>query len=324
MRRLHLRLGYDSLTAYCKGDLELKDHEAHRRIEAARCGRHLPLIFEALADGRLHLTAVMLVAPFLAKCDADGLLRECFGKSKREVELVLAHRFPLPDAPTLLTPVTPSTAVPDIPAQIVANTRNDSLRSESLSVFPTVYAGTSSPPSGMHLDGRRPPPNLLKHARIVPTAPQRWTLQVTISQETHDALRRVQDLLAHAVPDRNVDRVLLRALSELEHKLQVRKFGAGRKGRQRRSTSSDERPIPASIRRAVWQRDGGRCTFLGATGHRCEARARIEFDHIVPIASGGLTTASNLRLRCRAHNQYEARKVFGDALMDGSIERARR
>jgi hypothetical protein len=165
---------------------------------------------------------------------------------------------------------------------------------------------------------------VLKHARIVPTAPQRWTLQVMISQETHDALRRVQDLLAHAVPDRNVDHVLLRALSELERKLQVRKFGAGRKGRRRRSTPTDERAIPASIRQAVWQRDCGRCTFIGSGDHRCDARARLEFDHVTPVARGGLTTAANLRLRCRAHNQYGARQVFGDALVDGRIERARR
>jgi hypothetical protein len=31
----------------------------------------------------------------------------------------------------------------------------------------------------------------------------------------------------------------------------------------------------------------------------------------VPFADGGATDASNLQLRCRAHNQYEAELIFG-------------
>jgi hypothetical protein len=50
----------------------------------------------------------------------------------------------------------------------------------------------------------------------------------------------------------------------------------------------------------------------------------LEFDHIKPIARGGITTATNLRLRCRPHNQYEARQVMGDAFMEGKIEHAQR
>jgi hypothetical protein len=61
----------------------------------------------------------------------------------------------------------------------------------------------------------------------------------------------------------------------------------------------------------VWERDEGRCTFVGAGGHRCAARRFLEYDHIAPVARGGKTIADNLRLRCRAHNQYEAERTFG-------------
>jgi hypothetical protein len=67
--------------------------------------------------------------------------------------------------------------------------------------------------------------------------------------------------------------------------------------------------LPAAVRREVWQRDGGRCAFIGAHG-RCRERAFLEFHH-VPFAAGGRADVSNIQLRCRAHNLYEADLFFG-------------
>ena len=41
----------------------------------------------------------------------------------------------------------------------------------------------------------------------------------------------------------------------------------------------------------------------------------LELDHVIPVARGGAGTLRNLRLRCRAHNQYEAERVYGAAFM---------
>jgi hypothetical protein len=60
---------------------------------------------------------------------------------------------------------------------------------------------------------------------------------------------------------------------------------------------------------------GGRCTFISEDGHRCEARKLVEFDHIEAFARGGEATESNVRLLCRAHNQYEAKRAFGPEFM---------
>jgi hypothetical protein len=62
----------------------------------------------------------------------------------------------------------------------------------------------------------------------------------------------------------------------------------------------------------VWERDGGQCAFVGAQG-RCTERGLLEFHHVQPFAAGGESVESNLELRCRAHNQYEADRVFGGA-----------
>jgi len=68
--------------------------------------------------------------------------------------------------------------------------------------------------------------------------------------------------------------------------------------------------VPAAVKREVWARDAGRCAFVGVAG-RCTERGFLELHHVVPFAEGGATDASNLQLRCRAHNAYEAEEWFG-------------
>ena len=65
------------------------------------------------------------------------------------------------------------------------------------------------------------------------------------------------------------------------------------------------RSIPAGVKREVWRRDSGCCTYVDRhTGRRCGSRFFLELDHIVPVARGGAAEPSNLRLRCAAHHRY--------------------
>ena len=65
------------------------------------------------------------------------------------------------------------------------------------------------------------------------------------------------------------------------------------------------RAIPAAVKRQVWQRDGGRCSYLDRrTGRRCNSRHLIEIDHILPYALGGGADPGNLRLLCHAHHRH--------------------
>ena len=73
---------------------------------------------------------------------------------------------------------------------------------------------------------------------------------------------------------------------------------------------------PAEVRRAVWKRDGGRCTYVSPDGVRCGSRWQLEPDHIEPVALGGTSRVEDLTLRCRPHNLLRAEQVFGRAFMD--------
>ena len=69
--------------------------------------------------------------------------------------------------------------------------------------------------------------------------------------------------------------------------------------------------IPASVRRAVWARDQGRCSWPLDGGGCCGSTHRLELDHIIPWAEWGPSTLENLRVACAAHNSLAARRAFG-------------
>ena len=69
------------------------------------------------------------------------------------------------------------------------------------------------------------------------------------------------------------------------------------------------RYIPAPVRREVWRRDGGCCSYVDPhSGRRCGSRFLLELDHIVPFALGGSAAPGNLRLHCAAHHRLRHRE----------------
>ncbi len=82
-RRLYLAEGYSSLFTYCTQVLPLSEHAAYGRIEAARAARKFPVLLELLADGRVTLTTVGLLAAHLTPENHRGVLDAARHKSKR-------------------------------------------------------------------------------------------------------------------------------------------------------------------------------------------------------------------------------------------------
>jgi hypothetical protein len=77
------------------------------------------------------------------------------------------------------------------------------------------------------------------------------------------------------------------------------------------------------VKREVFKRDGGQCTYTSESGHRCEARGDVEFDHVIEVARGGGSTAADVQLRCRGHNQFTAEQTFGAGFMKAKREEAK-
>jgi hypothetical protein len=74
--------------------------------------------------------------------------------------------------------------------------------------------------------------------------------------------------------------------------------------------------IPAAVRRKVWERDGGCCSWKLDAGGVCGSRLRLQLDHVVSRTEGGLSVVPNVRVLCGVHNKLAARERLGDRLMD--------
>jgi len=284
-RKLYLPAGYETMRDYCVLALLRSEDAAYKRIQAARAAREFPALFEAVADGQLSLSGVCLLAPHLTPANAEGLLAGARGKSKADIARLIAERFPRTETLPL---------VQRIPARPLSAHRERS---------------ATSPLAPGQVNVNVPP------TRVAPIATERYHLQLTIAQQTLDKLRHAQELLSHAVPSGDIAAVMDRALDALLAKLEKGKFAATDRPRRSR-VSNNARYVPATVKRQVWERDRGQCTFVGDSGHRCGSRTRLEFDHAHAVAQGGQTSVDNVRLRCRAHNQFTAEETFGAAFME--------
>ncbi len=286
-RELHLPLGYPSMHAYCIGRLHLSEDATWKRLQAARAARRCPGLFVAVAEGRLHLSAVVLLAPHLSAENADALIAAATHRSKSKIEQVLAQRFPRP-------------AVAD--------------RVETIPAAPLTLA--AAPPA---------PGQVAERPRVTPLSAEAFALQCTLDRAAHDDLRYAQRLMGHQPAARDLGQLVGRALRLLVVALEKRKFAATERPRRgQKQASSATRYIPADVKRAVWERDGGQCTFVSESGHRCEAEAGLEFDHRQEFARGGEATVEGLRLRCRAHNRYTAEQTFGAGFIGRKRDEERR
>lgn len=344
-RQLYRDQACDSMYACCVRVLLMSEDAACRRIDAARVARRFPRIFPALEDGRLNVSAILLLKPHLTTSNADELISAAEGKSYRAIKEFLACRFPQADLPTVLRRIGGSGAEAEPAASLltqdaasilssgvpIAESASQSRASDSVAVAPSenTSQSLSAAPRIPMTTAQHPAlsstpwaPLTEPRPRIAPLSAERYGLQVTISKHAHDLLRRAQDLLAHTMPSGDVGTVLERALTELVEKLEHAKFAQTAHPRRRRN-SGETRHIPAEIKRQVHERDGGRCTFMSDEGRRCESRRRLEYDHIQPLAKGGRTTVANVRQLCAKHNQLEAERRLGAGFMAEKREASR-
>ena len=308
-RELHLGEGCSSLFVYCTQVLHLSESAAYARIAAARAGRRFPLILDLLAAGDVTLTTICLLAPHLTDATHRAVLESARHKSKREVQGIVASLHPLPDVPATIRKLPAPTA------------SNAATRTERASVAPLpieAATGPMSPGGGAPVTASATapvaapsiPPPMARPSIIAPLAPERYRVQFTVGRQTHDKLRRAQDLLRHSVPNGDPAEIVDRALTLLVEHLERSKLAAVNRPRPPSVRVTDSRHIPSSVKRSVWTRDGGRCAFEGREG-RCTERGCLEFHHVVPYADGGTATNENIQLRCRAHNRYDADQWFG-------------
>jgi len=144
-RDIHLRAACSSMYGYCTRVLGMSEDQAFKRIRAARALRRFPVLATAVADGRLHLGGVLLLAPHLTDDNAEELVAEASGKSKAEIAVLLARRAPRADVPPRIDKVTQQLELAPGPVgQAESTARLAPLASERFALQVTIGEATRS------------------------------------------------------------------------------------------------------------------------------------------------------------------------------------
>jgi len=283
-RELYRDRAYSSLFSFCVEELGFSGDVAYNRILVARAGRRWPAVMEALRSGRVHLAGLRLLVPHLTEDNHLAVLAEANGKSKRKIEELVARLAPRQPVPTVIR------QLPD-PSTVQA----------ALAWMPVQPMRDSSK------EGPAAPNGIVQ-----PLSETTFSIQFTGGRALCDKLREAQDLLRHRVPDGDFATLIEQALDVLLTKVKKERFALVSKPRktlQETPVKATSRKIPAAVRRTVYIRDGGRCTFVDPiTGRRCEARSGLEFDHLDGYGRSKRHDARYIRLICGPHHDLVTKK----------------
>ncbi|MGD8895343.1 MAG: hypothetical protein PVJ73_04835 [Acidobacteriota bacterium] len=254
-RRLFAREAASSMFDYCRQVLHLRENEAYLRITVARASRELPVILTMLRDGRLHLSGIARLVPHLTRQNREAVLKRAAGMSHREIRELVRELDPKPDAPTTVRRLPDRAAGKDGGNTLqLGAPRVESPEMPLLAASPTRHATAPVRP-----------------AAVEPLAPSRYKIQFTASAALREKLERLQALMRSSVPDRDLAKIFDLLVTEKLERLEARRF-AKTKSPRKSLSETDKAPksryIPAAVRRAVHDRDEGRCTYRDRHGRR--------------------------------------------------------
>ena len=341
-RKLHLRDGSESLFHYCPVRLGLSNSEAFHRITAARIARHFPIVFTLIEKRELHLTAVCLLRDYIRADNHLELLAEARHKTKFQIQEMLARRFPRPDVESRIRKL-PARAVSLAPAPQPAGRDSSSVTmAVPNAAAPPQPAREACAPPSMAAPNAVPPPRVrgesgpvttatpktMVHSPgqgvpargvIQPISEARYRIQLNASSALKEKLELLRALTSHANASGDLAVVIERAVDLALEQVQRERFAKTERSRTQgpRRLSKSARSmlrrghIPNAVQRAVAERDGTRCTYVGEGGHRCTARAFLQIHHDHAWARGGTDDVQNLRMLCSGHNGLLAEQDFG-------------
>jgi hypothetical protein len=318
-REMGWAIHHPSLWQYLLEELHIREASAQRRIQAMRLLRKYPQLASPLADGRLCLSTLGELSKVMTPSNVDDLVAKAANLSFRKTqELVVAiqprplpaegiRRLPAPAPARAVTPPPAPTAIPASP-EVAAREDDRAPRAPAL----VLAAPAPSRPAD----------------RVEPIAKDLWSVRLTLDREGLEELERFLALTSHKNPRGNLSAAMREALrcGILVH---GKRRGAVKPERTRKPVPPTPRPrgkrdpVPAAVRREVWARDGGRCAYVSPAGKRCDCTRRLQFHHRGGALRTG-STAKDLELRCKSHDDLDALRVFGREHIQRRIEERRR
>jgi hypothetical protein len=293
-RSLHLEHGGSTFLEYCVERWKWGEGAAMQRIIAARSAALYPGIYSFLRDGLLNLSAVSRLAPFLTIDNHGAVLSRAAGRKRAALDEMIAE-------------------LRASAARVAAEAEGSAPMSFDLPFAASARMGTPArvdeADSGSREDADAPAPMPPRKAEPSSSSKGAAWLSFRADDVLRRDLERARFLLERRSGAKRIEDVIAYLLRDFLRRRDPDVRKAAREGTRRARPS---RCVPQWVRDRVWNRDGGRCAFVAPDGPRCAARRRLEYDHVLPWARGGSSDdPDNIRLLCRAHNLFLARRDFG-------------
>jgi hypothetical protein len=293
-RRLYSARGYSSLFAYAVNELKYSDAAAGRRVAAMRLLVSVPEMARALESGALNLSSASAAQSFFRREETEQ------GKkySDEDKEKVL-----------------------------------ESLKDKSKLEVEKILVGLS-------------PPSATGPEKVKPITATLTELKIYVNEETLKKLEKLKNLLAHQNPtglygnllgiiaDLALDKVDPERIEARIQKRKVKVKGSFAPPAEEVPAQtavlaqtvaaaqtvglkpSNPRSLSRSIRRQVYLRDRGCCSFQDpVSGRVCGSSFQTQIEHVVPVALGGTSELTGLKIYCRSHNLWSGVEKLGKEAM---------
>lgn len=295
-RRLYLEQGYSSLFDMCLKAFGYSNAAAQRRIEAMRLLRAVPEVESKLKEGRLNLTTAAQIQSFFRQETHPSshqekleLLESLENKPSKDVERELIKRNPeMKLTSEKLRPVTEDRYELKLTLSKDLHDQLEQLKALLSHKQLKGFEGLLQELAEIALK-KLDPARARKQQTTQKQSVQKPQTPMNSEEQGDVQITSVDELISAA--EATSQSSFFDATTEVQHNPSVQ-------------TQSRSRHIPNPIRRAVWNRDEGRCTYAHPeTQHRCGSTHFVQLDHITPFSEGGLHTKENLRLLCGRHNR---------------------
>src|SRR5690606_2083733 len=107
-RGIHRARACATLYAYCQYELRMSEDAAFRRAKAARLVHQHPELQGIIARGELHLTGLLMIAPYLGGPRHIEVIERARFRAKKEIARLIAEIDPKPEVPARIDPVAPA------------------------------------------------------------------------------------------------------------------------------------------------------------------------------------------------------------------------
>jgi hypothetical protein len=291
-RRCWAELNHANLFSFLTRDLGLSNGAAAYRKTAAELIGRWPEVADALRQGKLCISSVVALAKVITPENRAEVLPRFFHLSKREAEELVAELRPVEAPPmrvvvTAVAPAAPRTL--DLAGACLPAPARD--LTEISRPADQVDANFTLGERGLSSHAESTPPDA-KPATVEPLTAYLRRLHLTVSKRLLGKLSAARDALAHSKPGATPEEILEAGL-DLILAADAKRKALVAKPRKTPSPTTTDR-VPAHMRRAVMQRDAGRCQATLASGGICGSTYRVQIGHYpVPRALGGLPTLGN-------------------------------